>query len=131
MIGLGLIVRAIVETLGVSSIAPFMSVVANPEVVQSNKWLRGAYEWGGFESGTTFLMALGAAVIVVLAVSNTISALSLWSMTPVHVGHEPPAGHAAVRKLPRPTLRRVRPGQQRLVQQEDPDRGCTSASAAS
>ena len=80
IIALGLMVRAAVETVGVSSIAPFMSVVANPAVVETNRWLRTVYETFGFETVPAFLVALGAAVIAVLAVSNAISALTLWAM---------------------------------------------------
>ena len=80
ILSVALIVRACVEMVGVGSIAPFMSVVADPSVVQSNDWLRVAYEAFGFTSTTAFLTALGVAVVVVLAVANTFSALALWGM---------------------------------------------------
>ena len=80
ILAIALVVRAGVEMVGVGSIAPFMSVVADPSVMQSNAWLRGAYEMFGFTSSTAFLTALGVAVIVVLAVANTFSALALWGM---------------------------------------------------
>ena len=76
----GLMVRAAVETLGVSSIAPFMGVVANPALVETHPWLSAAYDRLGFESVTSFISALGLAVIVVLAVSNSVSALTQWAM---------------------------------------------------
>ena len=75
-----LIVRAGVEMIGVGSIAPFMSVVADPSIVQENQWLRWAYETFGFTSATAFLVALGVCVVAVLAVSNGFSALALWAM---------------------------------------------------
>ena len=80
ILAVALVVRACVEMVGVGSIAPFMSVVADPSVVQSNDWLRAAYEAFGFTSTTAFLTALGVAVVVVLAVANTFSALALWGM---------------------------------------------------
>ena len=80
ILAVALVVRAGVEMVGVGSIAPFMSVVADPSVVQSNDWLRAAYEAFGFTSTTAFLTALGVAVVVVLAVSNTFSALTTWAM---------------------------------------------------
>ena len=80
ILSVALVVRAGVEMVGVGSIAPFMSVVADPSVVQSNEWLRAAYEAFGFTSTTAFLTALGVAVVVVLAVANTFSALALWGM---------------------------------------------------
>ena len=80
ILAVALIVRAGVEMVGVGSIAPFMSVVADPSGVQENQWLRWAYEAFGFTSTTAFLTALGMAVVVVLAVSNAFSALALWGM---------------------------------------------------
>jgi len=80
ILAVALIVRAGVEMIGVGSIAPFMSVVADPSVVQDNQWLRWAYEAFGFTSNTAFLTALGVTVVVVLAVANTFSALALWGM---------------------------------------------------
>lgn len=80
ILAVALVVRAGFEMIGVASIAPFMSVVADPSVVQTNEWLRMAYEAIGFTSVTTFLTALGVAVVGVLAVSNTFSALALWGM---------------------------------------------------
>lgn len=75
-----LVVRAGIEMVGVGSIAPFMEVVANPSVVQENEWLRWAYVELGFESVRSFLVAMGVAVIGVLLVSNSISALAVWAM---------------------------------------------------
>jgi ABC-type multidrug transport system fused ATPase/permease subunit len=80
ILSVALIVRAGVEMVGVGSIAPFMSVVADPSVVERNDWLRWAYEGLGFTSVTAFLTAMGVAVVAVLAVSNTFSALALWGM---------------------------------------------------
>ena len=80
ILSVALIVRAGVEMVGVGSIAPFMSVVADPSVVQSNPYLSWIYEALGFSSTTAFLTALGVAVVAVLAVANTFSALALWGM---------------------------------------------------
>ena len=80
ILAVALIVRAGVEMVGVGSIAPFMSVVADPSAIERNKWLHTAYDAFGFTSPTAFLTALGVAVVVVLAVSNSFSALSLWGM---------------------------------------------------
>ena len=74
-----LVVRAAVETMGVSAIAPFMSVVADPGVVQTNPWLQASYQALGFGSTRGFLVALGVTVIVVLAVCNAVSALAVWA----------------------------------------------------
>ncbi len=76
----GLVVRAGVEVVGIGSIAPFMSVAADPDTIRSNEWLLRAYEWGGFESDSGFLLALGLGVIAFLALSNAVGALTTWGL---------------------------------------------------
>jgi ATP-binding cassette, subfamily B, bacterial PglK len=80
LLAVGLIVRAAVEAVGVGSIAPFMSVVADPTVVSRNRWLLKIYTELGFTSMTGFLTAMGLAAVAVLALSNTISAVTQWGM---------------------------------------------------
>lgn len=80
ILAVALIGRAAVEMVGVGSIAPFMSVVSDPSVIHSNRWLRWGHETFGFSSDTSFLMAMGIAIVVLLAVMNTLSALTLWGM---------------------------------------------------
>ena len=53
------IVMAVLETVGVASVIPFLSVLGNPEVVHTNPALANPYETLGFESTDAFLMALG------------------------------------------------------------------------
>ena len=55
------IVMAVLETAGVASVMPFLSVLGNPEVVQANPVLNSVYEGLGFTSVDAFILALGAA----------------------------------------------------------------------
>lgn len=54
---------AVVETAGVISIMPFLSVLARPDIVQENPWLHALYKWSGFTEQTRFITALGLASI--------------------------------------------------------------------
>src|SRR5688572_13510093 len=80
ILSVALVLRAGVEMVGVSSIAPFMSVVADPSIIEHNEWLRWVYSSLGFTSTTDFLTALGLGVVVVLSLANALSALTLWAM---------------------------------------------------
>lgn len=53
------IVMAVVDTLGVASVMPFLAVLGNPGMVESNAWLARLYQLGGFASREDFLFALG------------------------------------------------------------------------
>ena len=69
---------AIVDTIGVASIMPFIAVVANPDIIQTNQWLKLAYNFFGFTSLQTFLFMLGMLVLGLLVFSNLYKALTSW-----------------------------------------------------
>jgi ABC-type multidrug transport system fused ATPase/permease subunit len=58
------------ELIGVGSIGPFISVVSNPGMIHTNEYLNKAYVYFNFTSDNSFIIALGIAVIIVLALGN-------------------------------------------------------------
>ena len=74
------IVMALLETAGVASVMPFLSVLGNPEVVNTNQVLSTLYHGLGFESEDTFLMALGAAAFMVIIFSTAFRTLTHYAM---------------------------------------------------
>jgi len=74
------IVMALLETAGLASVMPFLSVLGNPEVVHTNQVLSSLYQRLGFESVDTFLMALGAAAFIVIVFSAVFRALTHYAM---------------------------------------------------
>jgi ABC-type multidrug transport system fused ATPase/permease subunit len=78
---LGLIfVNALLAVVGVASILPFMAVLANPEVVQTNDYLHAAYEFFGFRDTRDFLFFLGVIVFVAFVVSTGFKAFGIWAI---------------------------------------------------
>jgi ATP-binding cassette, subfamily B, bacterial PglK len=80
---LGLIVLAgLIDAVGVSSILPFMAVVGNPDLIQTNPWLHHMFTSWEFESTNTFLVGLGCAALAIMVFSNAVSLASasviLW-----------------------------------------------------
>lgn len=76
------ILAGFIDVLGVSSILPFMAVVGNPKLVDTNWWLHNLYTRLNFESGETFLIGLGIAALIVMicsiVVSLAVTAAILW-----------------------------------------------------
>jgi ATP-binding cassette, subfamily B, bacterial PglK len=60
---------ALFEVLGVASVMPFLAVVGNPDLIETNSVLRWMYEVGGFGSVHQFqsMLGLGAFGLVVLS----------------------------------------------------------------
>lgn len=77
-----LVLAGLVDALGVSSVLPFMAVVGNPDVIQTNPRLQQLYTALQFESTNTFLVGLGIAALVIMVFSNALSLASssaiLW-----------------------------------------------------
>jgi ABC-type multidrug transport system fused ATPase/permease subunit len=65
-----LLIMGFVELVGVGSISPFISVVSNPNIIHTNKYLNMAYDYFQFSSDNQFIVILGICVIVVLTLSN-------------------------------------------------------------
>lgn len=69
---------AIVQVVGVASIAPFIGIISNPETIQSNKVLATIYELGNFKSNNEFIFGFALLSIAMIVISNGVSAITLW-----------------------------------------------------
>jgi len=68
-----IILMGLIDVLGISSILPFMAVVANPEVIYSNSFLHQVFSALDFSSPNTFLIFLGAVALGMMLLSNAVS----------------------------------------------------------
>nr|WP_017942192.1 MULTISPECIES: ABC transporter ATP-binding protein [unclassified Thioalkalivibrio] len=73
-------VMALLEVVGVASIMPFMSALADPEVVETNAHLNAVYTILGFEEPRTFLFFLGWVVFGALVLSISFKALTTYAL---------------------------------------------------
>lgn len=72
------IVRSIIEVAGVASVMPFLSIVSDPETIQTNEYLNWAYETFAFTSTESFLFAVGLGVLFLLLFNNGFAIFTLW-----------------------------------------------------
>lgn len=70
-----IIAMALVDMVGIASIFPFLSVISDPKVIETNTKLNMVYTTFGFGSKDAFLVALGFVSLILLIVSNVIRAL--------------------------------------------------------
>tara|TARA_Y100000768_G_scaffold63599_1_gene43738 strand:- start:40054 stop:41811 length:1758 start_codon:yes stop_codon:yes gene_type:complete len=78
-----IVVMALVDMLGVASILPFMAVLINPEIVESNYFLNIMYQFSynfGIVDKKDFLIFLGFLVFAVLIISLTIKAITTYAL---------------------------------------------------
>jgi ABC-type multidrug transport system fused ATPase/permease subunit len=75
---LAMLLAAVLETLGVASIMPFMAVVMDPEMLSGLGPLREILASIGVVADRDAVVAIGLAVFAILVLSNVAAALSLW-----------------------------------------------------
>lgn len=66
------------ETVGIASILPFIVVASRPETLRGEGLLADIYRATGLSSEHQFLILLGAAVFLLLLISNIVKAFSSW-----------------------------------------------------
>ncbi|WP_074920900.1 ABC transporter ATP-binding protein [Delftia lacustris] len=71
-----IILMACLETIGVMSIAPFLSVLARPGVIEENKWLQIAYVNGGFHDVSSFITVLGLFTMLIVVMASGFKTLT-------------------------------------------------------
>ena len=71
-----ILATGVMETLGVASIMPFLSVLSNPEAIQKSSYLSRVYQGLGFSSTDRFLFFLGVAVFAVVVFGQSFKALT-------------------------------------------------------
>lgn len=74
------LIMAFSTVTGIAAIAPFFAVLGNGALAERQPVLHWAYVYGGFSGKQTFVLALGGAFIVMVAVANTVNALGSRAM---------------------------------------------------
>ena len=77
-----ILVMALLDMIGVASILPFMAVLTNPDLVESNFILSKMFEYSstfGVENNQDFLFALGILLFALLIISLAFKALTFYA----------------------------------------------------
>ncbi|HRE33118.1 MAG TPA: hypothetical protein PLD88_14170, partial [Candidatus Berkiella sp.] len=74
----GFLIVGLVEMACVASIAPFVAVVSQPEIIHSNAHLNHLYQFLDLGSEHRFMAFLGIAVFAFVILGNVFSAIMLW-----------------------------------------------------
>jgi ABC-type bacteriocin/lantibiotic exporter with double-glycine peptidase domain len=72
------LLMSLCEVVGIASILPFMSVLADPESVTRNEWLKRGYDYFEFSSPKEYLFFIGVGVLVILVFTNIVKAVTRW-----------------------------------------------------
>ena len=73
-----MLLAGVFQVLGIASVFPFMAVLTNPELVETNRFLLELGKVLNLADQRSMLVFLGAASFAVLVTSNLVAALNLW-----------------------------------------------------
>jgi ABC-type multidrug transport system fused ATPase/permease subunit len=76
-----IIIMGLVDMVGVASILPFLAVVSDPGLIQSNPYFARLYAWLGMTDTKNFLLFLGTGVLGMLIFSLVVKVTTLIAMT--------------------------------------------------
>ncbi len=77
-----IIVMAFLDMVGVASILPFMAVLTNPDLVETNLILNHLFEYSkifGVKNNQDFLLVLGISIFAILIITLTFKALTTYA----------------------------------------------------
>ncbi|WP_201603446.1 ABC transporter ATP-binding protein [Psychrobacter submarinus] len=75
------VVMAFTELLGIASIAPFMALVGDMSILESNGVFAQLYQLSGLNDPMDFLFYTGVFVLVMLAFSTLVSMFTIWKLS--------------------------------------------------
>ena len=76
-----MILMALLDLIGIASVLPFMTVLTNPEIIETNNLYNLAYNLSGIfgiDSNQEFIFALGILVFILLIVSLAFKTLTIY-----------------------------------------------------
>ena len=72
---------ALMELLGIASIGPFMALVADMQLLETNATLNKIYIASGVATHTEFLFIAGSFVLLMLAIASVLSVVTTWRLS--------------------------------------------------
>ena len=75
-----ILIMALLQVVGIASIAPFMSLVADPDLIHTNEKLNWLYTTFNFSDETNFMIFVGFLVLAVFTFSNLFAMVTTWML---------------------------------------------------
>ena len=77
---IAVLVMALLDVAGIGSLAPFMAVVSNPDIIQTQPLLNTLYTIGGFSDSQQFEIALGLAVFLFVVIATVFKMFTYYGI---------------------------------------------------
>lgn len=71
-------VSALFQVIGIASIGPFITILANQEIIHKNIMLSTVYDYFNFSSDYYFIIATAVVSVIMIILSNSVAAITVW-----------------------------------------------------
>ena len=71
---------ALAQVAGIASLAPFITLLSKPELIQSNQYIHSIYILIGAKNTNVFFMMFAVAIMTFITISNIIAGFSIWKL---------------------------------------------------
>jgi ABC-type multidrug transport system fused ATPase/permease subunit len=81
MLMIMILIMSIADLVGIGSIFPFVTVISNPDTIETNKWIYNIYKFSfvfGVKNAESFLIFLGVSVFILLILSLVIKIFTTY-----------------------------------------------------
>ncbi|MGH8583916.1 MAG: ABC transporter ATP-binding protein [Gammaproteobacteria bacterium] len=73
-----IIIMAALEVVSIGAIVPFMAILVQPEIIESNAWLRDLHAWSSFGDPHQFLLFVGVCLLAIFFLKNVFGVFAVW-----------------------------------------------------
>ncbi|HHG84348.1 MAG TPA: ABC transporter ATP-binding protein, partial [Bacteroidetes bacterium] len=70
-----------IDVVGLAALVPVMLAATDPSFAQTNPYMKGLYDWGGFASHSSYMIFLAIALLIIFIFKNGIAFLINWSQS--------------------------------------------------
>src|SRR5699024_3400066 len=75
------VLMAFLELVGIASIGPFMALVADMDLINTNPIWHKLYLFSGSQDHMNFLFVMGVGVLIMLAIASVVSIITTWRLS--------------------------------------------------
>ncbi len=72
---------SLLQVVGVAAIFPFVNLVMDPSLLETNQLLGFLYQKFGFTAYSSFILFLGIALFILIILSNAVAGITVWART--------------------------------------------------
>jgi len=73
-------ITALIQVAGIVSLAPFITLISDPSLIETNEYINWAYTFGGFKGKNQFFMFFSLMIMIMVIIGNSAGALSTWGL---------------------------------------------------